>query len=545
MSDLDETESVLANRVQKVSLTTHLSDADHSLDGPPDCEGPPVEQFLSKHGVSGMENILSGSEEDLHLQSVNIFFERLKNLTEAERFAGPSKVKAGKNRGAVEEEQQCSDGKQASSSTSWPENTPKLNSRSARGETAVGKGLSRAVDTISNINTRKKPELVFNISPEHAGSNSVPKTNKSAYPETDLFIWEEACTEARANEVTQENQVRDSLVRVVCSKTKPRPDKATEVETGAHDLSRSQLTPEMLTSVKWKEDEKPNVPHSDPTSMNKTQSQESSPSASIKRKRRKKRRLSAEPAETGHGGRTQDSEDEQYTWRGEAGLCSSKDVDLLHSPNRNLQFPEAYEYFFPSSSSDDSSAESDEEDNCIKVVTRFSRKPSASKMSVDVYENFFTDSDLKQNFFWKETFSFRNIKFTGSTHPISNPLCLVPVGQSDRSLRRTVCPNNALGNQDFVFPDPLLCHLEDRISRQLAQQPFRYEDLQTALSNPRLDASLLPLRQSDMCLVCIAFASWVLKTTNPQVGDAWKAVLLANVSALSAIRYLRNVKMNK
>ncbi|XP_013871210.1 PGC-1 and ERR-induced regulator in muscle protein 1 isoform X2 [Austrofundulus limnaeus] len=54
-----------------------------------------------------------------------------------------------------------------------------------------------------------------------------------------------------------------------------------------------------------------------------------------------------------------------------------------------------------------------------------------------------------------------------------------------------------------------------------------------------LDVPFLPLQQSDMCLVCIAFASWVLKTANPQVGDAWKAVLLANVSALSAIRYLR------
>uniref|UniRef100_A0A8C6UGB6 Uncharacterized protein n=1 Tax=Neogobius melanostomus TaxID=47308 RepID=A0A8C6UGB6_9GOBI len=42
-----------------------------------------------------------------------------------------------------------------------------------------------------------------------------------------------------------------------------------------------------------------------------------------------------------------------------------------------------------------------------------------------------------------------------------------------------------------------------------------------------------------MCLLCIAFASWVLKTADPQSGDAWKAVLLANVSALSAIRYLR------
>lgn len=44
-----------------------------------------------------------------------------------------------------------------------------------------------------------------------------------------------------------------------------------------------------------------------------------------------------------------------------------------------------------------------------------------------------------------------------------------------------------------------------------------------------LDASLLPLRQSDMCLVCIAFASWVLKTANPQVGDAWKAGKCVNM----------------
>uniref|UniRef100_A0AAV2LY90 Uncharacterized protein n=1 Tax=Knipowitschia caucasica TaxID=637954 RepID=A0AAV2LY90_KNICA len=63
--------------------------------------------------------------------------------------------------------------------------------------------------------------------------------------------------------------------------------------------------------------------------------------------------------------------------------------------------------------------------------------------------------------------------------------------------------------------------------------------IQTAVANPNLDAPLLPLKQSDMCLICIAFASWVLKTANPQVGDAWKAVLLANVSALSAIWYLR------
>lgn len=37
-----------------------------------------------------------------------------------------------------------------------------------------------------------------------------------------------------------------------------------------------------------------------------------------------------------------------------------------------------------------------------------------------------------------------------------------------------------------------------------------------------LDAPFLPLRQADMCLVCIAFASWVLKSASPGA-DTWKA----------------------
>ncbi|XP_053281264.1 PGC-1 and ERR-induced regulator in muscle protein 1 [Pleuronectes platessa] len=232
--------------------------------------------------------------------------------------------------------------------------------------------------------------------------------------------------------------------------------------------------------------------------------------------------------------------------KGEQGPIGS----YSRSACRNLQFPEAYEGFFASSSSDDSSVESDEEDNCgpVRVVTRFTHNANSSQISTDIYDHFFTDSDLRENFFWKATLSFRNVHFSRitvqkQTLP-SSRTSHVPVRQSGRSLQRTLYPSKALGNQDVMFPDPLLYHLEDRISRQQAMQPFRNEGLQTADSNPRLDSLLLPLRQSDMCLVCIAFASWVLKTANPQVGDAWKAVLLANVSALSAIRYLRKyVKM--
>uniref|UniRef100_A0A672PI43 Uncharacterized LOC107568187 n=1 Tax=Sinocyclocheilus grahami TaxID=75366 RepID=A0A672PI43_SINGR len=48
-----------------------------------------------------------------------------------------------------------------------------------------------------------------------------------------------------------------------------------------------------------------------------------------------------------------------------------------------------------------------------------------------------------------------------------------------------------------------------------------------------------------MCLVCIAFASWALKSSNPQSNDMWKAALLANVSAISAIQYLRRYQRRK
>uniref|UniRef100_A0A8C6T7U7 Uncharacterized protein n=1 Tax=Neogobius melanostomus TaxID=47308 RepID=A0A8C6T7U7_9GOBI len=46
-----------------------------------------------------------------------------------------------------------------------------------------------------------------------------------------------------------------------------------------------------------------------------------------------------------------------------------------------------------------------------------------------------------------------------------------------------------------------------------------------------------------MCLVCIAFASWVLKSSDPEAlmhGKQVRNTLLANVSALSAIQYLRH-----
>lgn len=210
------------------------------------------------------------------------------------------------------------------------------------------------------------------------------------------------------------------------------------------------------------------------------------------------------------------------------------------SSKRKLEFPEAYDYFFASSSDNSSSdnSSSDEEDKQerapIRVVTRFTRKASSKEIFTDAYEHFYTDRDLQQDFF-KTTFSFRNALLTGNKTP-TNTLSVRPLTHGSRSCR--IKAITVLGTRDLVFADPLLYHFDDQISRKL-QQPLLYDNLQTAVANPRSDAPLLPLQQSDMCLICIAFASWVLKTANPQVGDTWKAVLLANVSALSAIRYLR------
>lgn len=212
------------------------------------------------------------------------------------------------------------------------------------------------------------------------------------------------------------------------------------------------------------------------------------------------------------------------------------------SSKSKMGFHDAYDYFLVSSS-DNSSSESDEEDQPergpFRVVTRFTRKASSKDVVTDAYEQFYTDRDLQQDFF-KTTFSFRNTKLTDyNVHKEepANTTTVEPLKHESSSLHNNAMPITVLGNQDVLFPDSRLCNDEQIITK--LQQPLIYQNLQTAVANPNLDAPLLPLRQSDMCLICIAFASWVLKTADPQAGDAWKAVLLANVSALSAIRYLR------
>ncbi|XP_028302243.1 uncharacterized protein perm1b [Gouania willdenowi] len=74
-----------------------------------------------------------------------------------------------------------------------------------------------------------------------------------------------------------------------------------------------------------------------------------------------------------------------------------------------------------------------------------------------------------------------------------------------------------------------------QLFRELEEQQRMLETIQAT----KPEGIFSSLKQSDMCLVCIAFASWVLRSSDPEAADSWKAALLANVSALSAIQYLR------
>ncbi|XP_056589663.1 PGC-1 and ERR-induced regulator in muscle protein 1 [Triplophysa dalaica] len=206
--------------------------------------------------------------------------------------------------------------------------------------------------------------------------------------------------------------------------------------------------------------------------------------------------------------------------------------------NRNLQFPEAYDYFFP-----DSPVQSDEDDDNdyspIKVASRYDQKScnNYSVASTDMYEHFYPEDTFDSNLLWANPFSLRRVRRTDPAVPEENSWALTPVKPFHKGIQSIT----VIGPDDKPFPDSLYLNLENHIFQQLAEQQKKCIEMQTVVADPRFDAPFLPLRQADMCLVCIAFASWVLKSASPGA-DTWKAALLANVSALSAIRYLRRHK---
>ncbi|XP_061076488.1 uncharacterized protein LOC133110419 isoform X2 [Conger conger] len=210
------------------------------------------------------------------------------------------------------------------------------------------------------------------------------------------------------------------------------------------------------------------------------------------------------------------------------------------SVKRDFQYVEEYDFFFPG----DSPVESEDEDrhSPIHVVTRFedqAHDPLDTLVGTDAYEHLFTGKYLRGNLFWRNLLSLRRLRFTGglySSHDRSSSwACAVTDWRERSSLLRTTEPGHIMDDRGTSYPHPNI-YLENQLCNEFREQ--RDTDMQTVVSLPK-KAFLFTLKQSDICLVCIAFASWVLKSANPQSADTWKTALLANVSAISAIQYLR------
>lgn len=131
---------------------------------------------------------------------------------------------------------------------------------------------------------------------------------------------------------------------------------------------------------------------------------------------------------------------------------------------------------------------------------------------------------------WKNLLSIRKIRFhdKGSIWCRSTGSWVFPFEEEEITIKRADPPVTVVAEGSNSSVSFQLC-------RDMAAQQAILDTIQAT----RRQGIFTTLKQSDMCLVCIAFASWVLRSSDPEAADAWKAALLANVSALSAIQYLR------
>lgn len=154
------------------------------------------------------------------------------------------------------------------------------------------------------------------------------------------------------------------------------------------------------------------------------------------------------------------------------------------TPNRTLQFPELYDHFFPDSPTQSDEDEEREHSPPIRVVSRYDRQGANLLNSVK------TANDSKNTVFWTSPLSLRKVRRTSLVLPSyqANYWSLAPDKNNKKTNIRTIQPINVMGYEDQgSFPDPLLCDLESRIFRKLAEQKMRCPELQTAVVDPSKD----------------------------------------------------------
>uniref|UniRef100_A0A3Q1BY69 Aftiphilin clathrin-binding box domain-containing protein n=1 Tax=Amphiprion ocellaris TaxID=80972 RepID=A0A3Q1BY69_AMPOC len=216
-------------------------------------------------------------------------------------------------------------------------------------------------------------------------------------------------------------------------------------------------------------------------------------------------------------------------------MTKSKSITHLLGADYQISVPEEFEYFF---TEDKANAESRDEISSSslqcsedKPIPIFScSHPTVRELTFPKPDFVFLSSNcegldefspirvVSHSFIhadqhgssWKGLMSTRKIRFSdkGSIWCRKSGAWMFPV-QAEKIWIRSEDPGVTVLSEGRICPT--------------SSQLFRELEEQLCLSLTEHVGIFSTLKQSDMCLVCIAFASWVLKSSDPEAADAWKA----------------------
>ncbi|XP_041128812.1 uncharacterized protein LOC121328283 [Polyodon spathula] len=215
--------------------------------------------------------------------------------------------------------------------------------------------------------------------------------------------------------------------------------------------------------------------------------------------------------------------------------------------DKALTVPEMYDYFFPEEDGENLHEEGEEDSGPIHVVTHVDQSDHESTFVPvpEAYDYFFNNKEREGDLFGMFTTSLRRRHFTtGIKKALAGIMCMVQRDKTEEQPKNKLHPSRAGKNENQDLSALQIQFPEYEVLRYIEEQT-RSTEARAAAAAPRKGNVLMTLDQSDMGLVCIAFASWVIKSANPHSPDLWKTALLANVSVISAIQYLRRYGKEK
>ncbi|KAM8927656.1 PGC-1 and ERR-induced regulator in muscle protein 1 [Pelodytes ibericus] len=188
--------------------------------------------------------------------------------------------------------------------------------------------------------------------------------------------------------------------------------------------------------------------------------------------------------------------------------------------------PDMYEYFFLGSDEEEGSEMKGKQEQKPSAASLFSSAENPENISTpesfclpEAYEFFFVDGPDDQK--GGEDFTLSAPASHAQSAAVASLQTLVPQGgcrvRKGFTVRRS--HHRAVG-----------------VGQELNTR-HRTEDTTVAVTGKGLHR--IPAGTGDACLVLLAFTSWAVTSSDLRSSDGWKTALLANVGAISAIRYLR------